>query len=233
MKVLGVLALFLLPIAVTGQSCPQGDAGEAVQPSTLRGTIAYHNDLRGWIGLKLQEPACGQHELQLVFFDGDQFRLVKALSGCKVTATGKIYEGLTGYYSAHFAIQNPEIKPDSLCRSSAVEPDLYAQPIAPGVNAWRATITVDYRGKGQINVNVQTLDKSPRTLTPWQPYVHYMLTGGADVIWFSCRAGFRMSDIVVSPASEISSLDEADETKGASLRNMSGLNTATFRCSRR
>ena len=146
---------------------------------------------------------------------------------------GKVYEGLTGYYSAPFAIQNPEIKPGSLCRPAPTEPDLYAQPITPGFDAWRATISVDYRGKGQINVRVQTLGKSPRPLTPWQPYVHYMLAGGTDVIWFSCRAGFGMSDVVVSPASEILPLDEADESKGASLRNMSGVKTVTFKCSRR
>ena len=228
---LSAVIILLLPVFAFGQSCPRADSTEAAQSSVLHGSILYHNELRQWIGLKLASPVCGKPELQLVYADPDAYRRAKSLRGCTVTATGKIYEGLTGYYSASLAIENPEITPDASCHPKPVEADPSKAEVPAALKGWRATIMINYRSKGHIEVKVHQIDDSS-SLQPWQAYVHYSLNGGADVIWFGCRTGFQTTDISVSPSSELIALNDGKGTKGTGLQNTKGLNTVSFRCSR-
>ena len=147
MRVLMILATALLVGATTvhGQTCPVQDRGEAAKPSILQGSLLFHEEIREWIGLKLDQPACGQTEVQLVFSKQEAWREAKSLRGRRVTATGQLYESPTGYYSAEIAISNAALKPDSKCHPSAVE-EPSTVPISADVKAYGASITVDYRG---------------------------------------------------------------------------------------
>lgn len=198
--------------------------------SVLHGTVVYHDELRQWLGLTLEVPVCKQSELQLVFSKPDEWSRAKSLRGCKVTITGKIYEGVTGYYSANLAVKNPQLEPDASCRRFPPEPDPSVSPIPSGLDHWRASITVDYRGKGHVNVRVWRNENFGTVLKPSQAFVHYMLNGAAEVVWFGCRKGFRVQGISQNPKGP-SGL-EAGENSGAALQNLEGLNTITFSCIR-
>ena len=130
---LRIAAAIVLPIllgsyssATADQVCPDGSYSEAQSASILHGTVSYHDELRQWIGLKLGHSACGQHEIQWVFDSSEGFRKAKTLRTCAVKAIGKLFGGMTGYYSADLAISDPKLEPDSSCHPSPEEPDSVA-----------------------------------------------------------------------------------------------------------
>jgi hypothetical protein len=109
-----------------GQTCPghsEHGLDNAQRPSVLHGILLVHDEIRKWIGLKLDQPACGQTEVQLVFSKAGAWREAEALRGCIVTATGKLYDSPTGYYSTGIAVSNAALKPDPSCRPSPVRED--------------------------------------------------------------------------------------------------------------
>jgi hypothetical protein len=177
---LAILFLSVFPIlAANAQNCPVRDErgpAEASIASTLHGTILLHDELRQWLGLKLDQPACAQVEVQLVFSDIEARRSAETLRGCAVSATGALFDSPTGYYSSEIAISNPALKPDPSCHPFPVKPDPSAVPIPTSLKSFRASITVDYRGKGHVDVRVwRSADK--KSLQPWQSFVQYHLTG--------------------------------------------------------
>jgi hypothetical protein len=219
-----------------GQTCPghsEHGLDNAQRPSVLHGILLVHNEIRKWIGLKLDQPACGQTEVQLVFSKAGAWREAEALRGCVVTATGKLYDSPTGYYSAGIAISNAALKPDPSCRPSPVREDPNAAPIPPSVKAYFAAITVDYRGKGHADVKVWQDDEKSVQLAPWQAYVSYNLTGGLDVIWFDCQKDFRINDITQSPQNPNGILQDEPNLTGTVLQDISGTNVIKFSCQKK
>jgi hypothetical protein len=168
MRVLILIATALLGAAtVNGQTCPaDGKQGISDKPSVLQGTLLLHEEIREWIGLKLDQPACGLTEVQLVFSKPEAWREAKSLRGCKVTATGQLFESPTGYYSADVAISNGALKPDASCKPSPIEEDPGTAPISPNVKTYHASIIVDYRGKGHVDIKVWQGDEKSVPLTP-------------------------------------------------------------------
>ncbi len=225
------ILLSSFPVVAAGQACPDGSDLGARSASILHGTISYHDELRQWIGLKLDHPACGQHEIQLVFDSSDGFRKAKALRRCSATAAGKLFEGLTGYYSADLAISGAKLDPASSCHPSPVEPDLSLESIPP-VRKYYASITIDYRGKGHIDVSVWRDSVGRIPAKPWQAYVNYLLTGGEDVLWYGCRKGFAVDKIRQTPPNPNGNLEpDANLTgdAGADL-DPDHINTIAFEC---
>jgi hypothetical protein len=220
----------LVSISLLAQACPTAADSETgsdtAHSSVLHGRMVYHNDLRQWLGLRLDKPACGQYEIQLVFNDAAAWSNAEALRSCQVTVIGKIFESPTGYYSAVLAVSEPSLLPDRSCHAFPTKPDLSAAPIASSVHLYHVSITVDYRGKGQVSVHVSDGNRTT-PLEPWQAYAHYMLTGGADVIWFGCRKEFQLEH---ARGTEIL---PGDDDAGASLGNPRGLNTITYSCERK
>jgi len=138
-------------VAVQAQVCPT-DHGDATKASTLHGKIVYHDELRQWIGLNLDHPACNQSDIQLVFIKEDGFlhwkedgflhwREAKTLSGCKATVEGVIGESLTGYYSADLNIADPKIKVDPGCKPKPLEPDLWEGKVPKSITIYKAKPT--------------------------------------------------------------------------------------------
>jgi len=204
MPILAVFVAFLLVGCARAESCPT-HTGEASEESILHGRLLYHDDLRQWLGVKLDQVACGQREIQLVFADSGALRKAKALRGCAVTVNGKLYESPTGYYSAPLAMSDARLSPDPSCHPSPVDPDLSIVSIPQDVRTYNVSITIDYHGKGHVQVRVWRDQKKQIPLNPWQAYAHYLLTGGQDFIWFGCRAGFRLSRVALSPRSQTES----------------------------
>jgi hypothetical protein len=228
--VFSIVLVVLLAVCAAGQLCPTGRSTEGVGPSVLRGTVVYHDELHPWLSLKLDRPACGETEMQLVYAEADKYKFAKSLQGCTVNATGTIYEGVSGYYSARLAMQDPLLSPSTSCQPHVVEPDLSQTRIPADINSWQATITVDYRGKGHVDVSVWQSADHRVQLKPWQAYVNYILTGTADVIWFKCRNGFHIGESSSSPPGE--ALPNTPETMGITLRNLNGVNKVNFTCRR-
>lgn len=233
MRFLGILAaLLVICLTANAQNCPlpsgQGFA-EASAPSTLHGALIFHDELRHWLGLTPDQPVCGQTEIQIVFKDADSFRRAKSLRGCTITVTGKLYDSPTGYYSTDVAISDAELKPDSSCHPLPIEPDLTTAPVPNGLKSYRASITVDYRGKGHVDVRVwETSNK--RMLKPWEAFVRYNITGGGDGIWFGCREGFSVHTVTQTPRRADGTLIRDEQFSGTVLQDMEGINTVEFGC---
>jgi hypothetical protein len=233
MRTLMVLAAALLvTVTVKAQTCPPQDQehglAEASRPSVLHGTLLVHDELRQWLGVKLDRPACGQKEVEIVYSKGEDWRRAETLRGCTLTATGKLYDSPTGYYSADIAISDPTLKPDPSCHAFPVKPDPYAVPIPPSLTEYQVSITVDYRSKGHIDVRVRQSDDKRVLLKPWQAYVNNTLTGSMDVIWFDCPNDFRIQGISQTPENPNGMFD--DEPTGTVLQDLKGSNVIKFSC---
>lgn len=233
MRFLGILAVVLgACLTANAQNCPllreQGFA-EASAPSALHGALIFHDELRHWLGLMPDQPACGQTEIQLVFKDAESFRRAKSFRGCTITVTGKLYDSPTGYYSADMAIADAELKPDSSCHPLPIEPDVTTAPVPSGLKSYRALITVDYRGKGHVDFRVWE-NGNKRMLQPSAAFVRYNITGGGDVIWFGCREGFNVHTIMQTPQPTDGTITRDEEFSGTVLQDLEGINTVEFGC---
>lgn len=230
-----LIVVLFAAITIDAQSCPKENThglGEAPEPSVLHGTLLYHDELRQWLGLGLDHAACGQTEVQLIFNDSNKWRHAESLRECAVTVSGKLYIGPTGYYSAEMAISDPELKPDPSCRPLPLKPDPAAVPISTDLKEFHASIAVDYRGKGHVEVKVRKEQDKGLLLEPWQAFVHYNLNGGGDMIWFGCRESFQISDITQVPKSPTGIIQDKLDSSTV-LVDMDGTNTVAFTCQKK
>jgi hypothetical protein len=228
--------LLLSAIATYSQSCPKEDPhgrGEAPEFSSLHGTLQYHDELRQWLGLKLDRPACGEFEVQLVFIKPDEWRRAESFRECTVMVSGKLYESPTGYYSADMAISDPELKPDPSCRPYPVKPDPTAARIPTDLRTFHASVTVDYRGKGYVEVKAWRGEDRRVPLEPWQAFVNYSLTGSEDVMWFVCREDFQIKNITQDPKSPTGIFQDEPDLNSVVLQAMDAPNTVTFTCEKK
>jgi hypothetical protein len=229
--ILGFAAILYLASTASAQSCPDANTGVAAKSSVLQGALTYHDELRSWLGLRLDHPECGENEVELILAKPEEQRRAKALQGCGVTATGELYYGETGYYSAKLAISIESLKPDASCRPRPLEPDPAKANVPADLRSYQASITVDYRGKGRVTVEVWTDEKRRVSLKPWQAYVDYRLNGAADVVYFGCREGFEWRDANQIPKSSRGVSNGSDSNRASALLNDSvSPNVVTFTC---
>jgi hypothetical protein len=89
-------------VFASDQACPKpSETGPSVLPSqvrTLEGQLLFHDDIRKWFELKLDEPQCGEASIQLIQGDGAGTPM-EVLRGCRVRSRGAIDLSPTGYYS--------------------------------------------------------------------------------------------------------------------------------------
>lgn len=199
-----VLLLLLVALdAAAGQSCPAENgpnAGDAPEPSTLHGKLVFHNDLRGWLGLKLDNPACGDSEIQLAFNEANERRAM-SLRGCKVTAAGKIFETATGYWSARLAITDAHLLADQSCKPHPLLPD-YSKATPRELKSYYAEITVDYKHQ-PVQVAVWADRTKQKKVAPSHAYIHASFSGAPDVLWIRCAEGFVASSATQNPPGEL------------------------------
>jgi len=104
--------------------------------------------------------------------------------------------------------------------------------IPANLRMYRASITVDYRGKRHVTVEVWNPDAPGKSLNPSQIYVDYMLTGIGDTIRFSChdKKRFRIMDVSQNPKASSGILYDTLGDVGTTLWDPAGTNTIAFAC---
>lgn len=230
----GVIVLFitlLISAAAEAESCPPSQTENAPEISTLHGKLNRFGELRNWLGIELDQPACGEKIVQLVFKSGDRNREVEALRGCEVTASGKLYEPVTGYYSAKLAIFDPDVKADASCHPQPVEPDPSKADIPADLRSYRASIVVDFRGKGRTKARAWRGQDEQNALRPTTAFVTYMLNGSGEVLHFNCRDGFAVKTIRQMPKGDAPVDEGYFET--TDLKDLNGVNKIEFSCEKK
>jgi len=225
--------LFLAATTARAQTCPDKMSKGSPDPpkdSVLHGTLQVHDDLRQWIGVKLDTHICDQAEVQLIFSKTTAYRIAETMRECAITVTGELFESPTGYYSAGIAISDATLKPDGSCNPAPLKSDPQPVPIRQGLRAYHASITVDYRGRGHIDVQVWQGKEKRVPLAPWESYISYSLAGGRDVIWFGCQEVFKINDITQIPDGPNGVIDDQPY---AALKDLKGVNVISFTCQKR
>jgi len=219
------------------QNCPPDDGSfRPSGPTTVAGTIRKHNDLRGWIGLQLSPPVCGQKELELTFIKNDssaKYREAAALDGCKATVTGRLEDSPTAHYSTAMFIEDGTIDPDASCRPAHIQPDPSKAPVPPDLDTFIATVTVNFAdGSTPMRGSASRTDGRNDELAPWQAYIHPWLNGGKDLLWVSCRDGFHLKDAYTEFGGKRAKPEDwlNKETPGLSAPEKSGPSSITITC---
>ncbi|MGA3135530.1 MAG: hypothetical protein ABSC88_06015 [Terracidiphilus sp.] len=174
-------------VSALGQQCPQSSAtgpdyGSVVQ--TLEGRLVFHDGIRQWFELQLDQPQCGQASIELVPGNSPQ---LQALRGCRVRSTGSVGFSPTGYYSLPISQMLGEIEPIGKCDLKAPFPDYSDAKPDKAIRAYRVEMHVDLE-PGDHPILVRVLS-SWKELRPWQAYASYLLTGGF-VLYGKCAKGF-------------------------------------------
>ncbi len=201
------LAFASSTVNAVGQGCPQaGATGRATpsQPRTLEGLLVFHDGIRQWFELKLDQPQCGQSSVELVRGDRDWTPL-QVLRGCRVKSTGTIDFSSTGYYSLDTYQNVDGIEPVSTCQHQQPFPDYSGAKPDKAIDSYRVEMGVDYRpGDHPIVFRVSSSGKG---LQPWQAYASYRLTGGF-VLYGLCGEGFVIDKVFGTPQANPSHFDE-------------------------
>ncbi|HXB62795.1 MAG TPA: hypothetical protein VNU94_08110 [Acidobacteriaceae bacterium] len=215
MRAIWILIFLTLGMqTLSAQNCP-ADSGELTTPSSLQGTIAYHHELRDWIGLKLQQPACGQNEIQLTFSDTAGYKHAETLRGCSVAVTGSLDESPTGYYSTDFFIVDSYIEPAPNCQPQP--PIVYpsASKIPASIKSYSVTATIPADNE-PIRIRARRTDQDKAFLSPGEAYIQTRLTGGY-VLYALCANGFTTTSFFIVENGKRSSLQSVSADEEADL----------------
>lgn len=206
-----VLALILvLSSALTGfcQQCPlDNDKGPSIpsESRTLEGQLIYHDGIRQWYELKLDQSQCGQSSIELVRTDPDWTPL-EVLRGCRVHAQGPIGISGTGYYSLDMYQDVMKIQASGDCVRQLPFPDYSKARPDKKIRSYRVNMDIDYiKGDHPIRVRITHAGKE---LRPWQAYASYSLTGGY-VLYGNCAKGFVVNTVIGTPQASPEFIDNA------------------------
>lgn len=214
-----VLALALVTwtaVGAAGKQCPQRSTtgpSTASEPRTLEGRLVYHNGIRQWFELKLDQPQCGQASIQLV--RGERtWTPLQVLRGCRVRSRGSIDFSPTGYYSLDTYQTVDNIEPVGTCPRQPPLPDYSRLKPDKGIQAYRVEMEIDYEpGDHRIIFRVSSAGKD---LRPWQAYASYQLTGGF-VLYGLCGEDFVVDTVFGTPQGKPSHLDEPRTSGDAAM----------------
>ena len=88
----------------SGQHCPQHSRTSELR--WLEGKLVFHDGLRQWFELKLDQPQCGQTSIELMW-EGDKSTPLEILRGCRVRSRGIINVLVTGNYAQQVEAVEP------------------------------------------------------------------------------------------------------------------------------
>jgi hypothetical protein len=204
--VLTIACLLCLADQAFGQACPRpntpGPSG-ASQVRTLNGRLIYHDGIRQWFELALDEPACGQHSIELTTNRWNNS--LEVLRGCRVKTWGSINFSPTGYYSREIFQDVQSVFPLGACVRRSPLPVYSGLKPDKRVRAYRVTMDADYRpGDHPIVFHVTSAGKE---LLPWQAYASYQLTGGF-VLYGLCGKGFVVDHVFGTPQARPNNFDD-------------------------
>jgi hypothetical protein len=157
----------------------------------LEGRLIFHEGIREWFELKLDQPQCGQTSIQLLDVSHDSTAL-EVLRGCRVRSRGAIDLSPTGYYSLDTYQAVNQVEPVGTCERQLPLPDYSNAKPDKGVTEYRVDMLLDYEpGDHPITFRVSSAGKE---LRPWQAYASYMLTGDF-VLYGDCGEGFVVDKV--------------------------------------
>lgn len=190
-----------------GQACPKySDTGPSVpsEARTLEGQLVFHDGIRKWFELKLDEPQCGQASVQLV--QGERAGTpMEVLRGCRVRSRGAIDFSPTGYYSLGMYQYVRAIEPVGKCEQQSPFPIYSKARPDNAVGAYRVDMHVNYEpGDHPVEFRVTSAGKE---LRPWQAYAMYYLTGGF-VLYGLCGDGFVVDKVFGTPEARPGHFDD-------------------------
>ena len=183
------------------QNNPTG-APVASEVLTLEGRLIFHNAIRKWFELRLDQPQCEQTSIELVRGDRDWTPL-EVLRGCRVRSTGAVDISGTGYYSLATYQFVDQIEPVGACVRRSPFPDYSKVKPDKSIRAYRVDMHVNYGGGDPIIFRVSSAGKA---LRPWQAYASYSLTGGY-VLYGYCGKGFVVDEVFGTPEAKPSHFD--------------------------
>jgi len=188
-------ALLVLGVGcASAQTCPKWSETGPSAPSeirTLEGQLVFHDGIRGWFELKLDNPQCGQASIQLV--RGERaWTSLEVLRGCTVSSQGPIDFSTTGYYSLSMYQDVRTIESVGKCERQSPFPSYSKARPDRTIRAYRVDMHVNYEpGDHPVAFRVTAGGKE---LQPWQAYANYMLTGGF-VLYGLCGDGFVVDKV--------------------------------------
>jgi hypothetical protein len=191
--------------AAHGQRCPEENPkgpSIASEVRTLEGKLVYHDSIRKWFELKLDQPQCGQTSTELV--PGDLPKL-QVLRGCRVRSKGALFFSPTGYYSLDTAQSVDEIVAIGDCMQQSPFPEEPKAKPDKRIRAYRVDMHVNY-APGDHPV-VFRISSAGKELHPWQVYASYILTGGF-VLYGMCGDGFAVDKVFGTAQADPSHFDE-------------------------
>jgi hypothetical protein len=139
-----------------------------------------------------------------------------------VTVHGPLGIPGTGYYSAELYQNADKIEPAQDCVLKPHLPDYSKAKPAPSVRTYRVSMRIDYQARG--GHIVVTAQSGGKTLTPWQAYASYWLTGGY-VFYALCAEGFDLTHFTGTPEMKPWLVDNhiATDPEGAAQKNVTHL----------
>ncbi len=208
-----ILKIYLLAfvnciaLPALAQLCPQSiSTGPSVASGVrmLEGQLIFHDGIRKWFELKLDEPQCEQTSIQLVQGGSDSKRL-EILRGCRIRSKGPIYFSPTGYYSLELNQLVEQIEPAVACSIKLPMRDYSKAKPSKSIRAYRVDMHVNY-GPGDHPI-IFRVSSAGKDLRPWQAYASYFLTGGF-VLYGECGEGFVVDKVFGTPQATPSHFDE-------------------------
>jgi hypothetical protein len=193
-SVLAVAFVACIAVAAVAQQCPQASEtgpGTTSEVRALEGSLIFHDAIRKWFELKLDQPQCGQISIELVRIRREWTQL-EVLRGCRVRSKGTIGFSTTGYYSLDLNQDVEEIEPIGTCAQQLPFPDYSKAKPDKSIREYRVDMHVNYEpGDHPIIFRASSAGKD---LQPWQAYASYMLTGGF-VLYGYCGKGFVVDKV--------------------------------------
>jgi hypothetical protein len=185
--------------------CPSSyRAGGESGVRQLEGRLIFHEDIRQWFELKLDQPQCGQASIQLARAGLDQ-KPLEVLRGCRIKSQGVLGYSLTGYYSLEIYQDVEQIEAVGRCVRQSPLPDFSGTKPDKAVREYKVEMHVHY--DHHDHPIVFTVSEAGQSLRPWQAYASYWLTGGF-VLYGKCGEGFVVDKVFGTPQARPSHFDE-------------------------
>jgi hypothetical protein len=195
-------------LSVFGQACPNSsDTGPSVRSEarTLEGQLVFHDGIRRWFELKLDQPQCGQTSIQLVRIQRD-WTPMEVLRGCRIKSQGTLDFSPTGYYSLDMYQDVQAIESVGKCDRQLPFPDYSKAKPDKAIRRYTVDMHVNYEpGDHPVVFLVASAGKE---LQPWQAYASYDLTGGF-VLYGHCGEGFVVDRVFGTPQANPSHFAES------------------------
>ena len=170
----------------------------------MGGTLVFHDSIRKWFELKLDEPQCGQASIELIWREPKGTPL-EVHRGCRVRSRGAIAFSPTGYYSLDVYQDAEKVESVDECVQQPPFPDYSKAKPDKTIREYRVEMHVDYEpGDHPILFSVSS---SGKELRPWQAYADYILTGGF-VLYGLCAKTFDVDKVFGTPQAHPSHLFE-------------------------